>query len=305
MNQLAYWMLFTIFLNTAGVPISGGQLKPTSNFDPLPIETVALLGGSAYCEQIFESQAYICGAPCSGLANNTALITTVESQRYQTKGLLIYSKPLNTIFVSFRGTENLKQLEQFLKIRLAEPDWNANNLVAKIGINITEAKIHTGYEEIYLSVREKVQAHLVQAVTDNPNANIVFVGHSLGGALVTMAAVDYEVFIGLKSHISIYTFGTPRLGNKFWANFVDSLSFSNRNYRIVRRGDVVAEVPTQILGYEHSGQPFYFDSNGSTVVEECPVIPGTNESPICMNSAFPSIWAHFRTNSYFQLGTGC
>ena len=120
-----------------------------------------------------------------------------------------------------------------------------------------------------------------------------------------MAALDYELHSLLKSPISLYTFGTPRLGNRAWARFVDQLSFHARNYRIVRRGDIVAELPTQVIGYEHSGQPYYFDVNGSTLLEKCPVEPGTSESPSCMKSAFPSISLHYRMNSYFGMGLGC
>ena len=295
-----------IYLHLAlAAVLPSGTLIPTSDFDPISIETAALFAGSPYCDQIYSNQEYQCGQPCSGLANNTVLVTTAESARFTSRGLIAYSKPLHTVFVVFRGTQSFKELEQFLKVRLQEPDWNAKNWIGELGQSESKIKVHSGYEEIYYTLRSTIQLKLQEISREHPDANIIFIGYSLGAALATMAAVDFEMSQGLSSRTSLYTFGSPRLGNHEWAKFVDSLSFSNRYYRIARRGDFVPDVPLQSLGYEHSGQPYYFDKNGSTVVEKCPVKLGSNESPECISSAFPSVSLHFRGNSYFGMGMGC
>ncbi len=46
-------------------------------------------------------------------------------------------------------------------------------------------------------------------------------GHSLGGALATLAAYDIAVAVrnsNLDAHLCVYTFGQPRVGNHTFAN---------------------------------------------------------------------------------------
>ncbi|CAI4229285.1 unnamed protein product, partial [Auanema sp. JU1783] len=67
--------------------------------------------------------------------------------------------------------------------------------------------------------------------------DIVFSGHSTGGALATLAALQ-AYRIGVPSYlIHLYTYGEPRIGNILFANNVDRL-FAD-SWRIVNARDVV------------------------------------------------------------------
>jgi triacylglycerol lipase len=66
----------------------------------------------------------------------------------------------------------------------------------------------------------------------------------------------------LLSHISstpeqVYTYGSPRVGNKRYINHAktDYLRWVNNN-------DIVTRVPPAWLGYRHTGQEMYLDANG-------------------------------------------
>jgi predicted lipase len=108
-----------------------------------------------------------------------------------------------------------------------------------------------------------------------PDYQIIFVGTSLGGALATLAAVDFNVRFGYGDRISLYTFGQPRVGDSNWARYVNGLPFSSRMYRISRRGDPVPHLPPMFLGYEHSLQMYSILDNGDYI--KCGLEPGMGE----------------------------
>jgi triacylglycerol lipase len=85
-----------------------------------------------------------------------------------------------------------------------------------------------------------------------------FTGHSLGGAMATIAAG--RCFL---SHIpavpkGVYTFGAPRVGTKRYINSVEvDLT------RWVNNNDIVPRVPPTWLGYRHTGTRIYINTYGN------------------------------------------
>ena len=76
------------------------------------------------------------------------------------------------------------------------------------------------------------------------------IGHSLGGALATLAAGRYE------RAPEVYTFGAPRVGD---GEYVESLD--TPVYRIVNGRDVVPKLPVR-GPYRHAGAEKYIDGEG-------------------------------------------
>lgn len=56
---------------------------------------------------------------------------------------------------------------------------------------------------------------LIEQLTLYPNAELAICGHSLGGALATvaLAQIVFELGIPVPQNISLYTFGSPRVGD--------------------------------------------------------------------------------------------
>jgi len=125
-----------------------------------------------------------------------------------------------------RGTEGLRDVIE---------DWKTISEPLPGG---GTARVHTGFEDQYSSVRAEVERAL-QHISDP----LFIAGHSLGAALATLAARDRNVR-------GVYTFGSPRVGNQA---FVDSLKGTNI-FRVVDDQDVVKTLPPPNLGYEHVGQ---------------------------------------------------
>ncbi|NER80617.1 MAG: lipase family protein [Leptolyngbya sp. SIO1D8] len=111
----------------------------------------------------------------------------------------------------------------------------------------TDVRFHRGFMAAYLSIRDYLQAE----VRKYPNSPITITGHSLGGAVATIAALDlqYNITQHTGQSIQLYTFGAPRVGNSALIN-----SFRQRvpkSYRFVYGWDIVTRIPRAWQGYDH------------------------------------------------------
>ena len=140
----------------------------------------------------------------------------------------------NQLVVVFRGTEPTSWED-------IKADLQFARTTAESGVGF----VHYGFKDALDDVWEKLQKNF----KDN---FLFFCGHSLGGALATLAAgrVNTE-----KCHL--YTFGSPKCVDKQW---VDSMVFSSHAYRFRNNNDVVTKVPT--FGFKHFGRMMYFDVDG-------------------------------------------
>lgn len=118
------------------------------------------------------------------------------------------------------------------------------------------AKMHEGFVKSYLSVRDDVHSF----IRNRTVSAITFTGHSLGGALSTLCAVDIQYnFPDIK--IDTYTFGSPRVGNQGFAD-----SFNRRvpnSYRFVYGMDIVPALPRYWQGYRHVANEVHMGSRFS------------------------------------------
>lgn len=108
-------------------------------------------------------------------------------------------------------------------------------------------KVHSGFANALTEIWNQVAPALQAAA----GWRLLFTGHSLGAAMATLAA-------DLNPPASLYTFGSPRVGD---ANFVATLQKKQLdNHRYVDCCDLVARLPPDgFLGYVHIGDPYYID----------------------------------------------
>ena len=100
---------------------------------------------------------------------------------------------------------------------------------------------------------EKIWEDIIEILELNKDKELYITGHSLGGAMATIAASR------LKDEIeALYTYGSPRVGTR---KFVKS--FSNvEHYRHVNNNDVVTSIPLAFMGYVHHCPPRYINYRG-------------------------------------------
>lgn len=132
----------------------------------------------------------------------------------------------DTVIVAFRGTSSMA-------------DWVSDTISRqdKYKHAPDAGWTHSGITRIYNSARKAVLFALGKL---SPGKTLYITGHSLGGALAALCAVDISANTGFKSP-RIYTYGSPRIGDTAYAKaFADRISVS---HRIHNRYDLVTHLP--------------------------------------------------------------
>lgn len=149
---------------------------------------------------------------------NFELVDTFDSSG--TQAILISSKKFGVL--AFRGTEATS-------IKDIKADAKATTTKCE-----TEGKIHSGFDaafkEVHLAIQNKLQnSDMLQ------NKPLFITGHSLGGALATIAAKKLSHQGGVAA---CYTFGSPRVGDDEWIADIKTAV-----YRVVNAADCVTMLP--------------------------------------------------------------
>jgi hypothetical protein len=109
------------------------------------------------------------------------------------------------LYVAFGGTDSARNIKTDLNAKDVHPAWTDS-------IN-PKLRVHAGFARAWDSVRDEVLAAVSAATTA---VSIVTCGHSLGGALATVAALDLAV--STPKRIACYTFGSPQVGDQVFAD---------------------------------------------------------------------------------------
>jgi predicted lipase len=182
----------------------------------------------------------------------------IESEKTDTQGFCFktdYFK--NRLIFSFRGSQ---QLQDWFN------DFNAFHLVYPYGNEDSKIKVHKGFITCYQSVREQIHYIINKEIANNGVDTIGTDGHSLGGALSVLAAVDiqynFEKYLLENNKMNVYPVygyasGNPKVGNKaFTDSFNKRIKFFIRTHHL---RDWVPECPPTNFGkllhggYHHCG----------------------------------------------------
>jgi hypothetical protein len=145
------------------------------------------------------------------------LIRTFDSNG--TQAMIISTKTFHALV--FRGTE-------VLSIKDIKADLDAKIIECESG-----GKIHRGFNDAFSEVHTEIQNYLDNDLTkDKP---LFISGHSLGGALATVASKKLSFDQGIAA---CYTFGAPRVGIEDWMK-----NIKTPIYRMVNSADPVTMMP--------------------------------------------------------------
>ena len=181
-----------------------------------------------------------------------------------------------TLIVSFRGTESIQ-------------DWITDAMVLQVPMDlhhVEETKrplVHHGFLTQFRSIEQDITRIIHDYVVKTEMPRIIFTGHSLGGALATLATVEY----GLKySHIPIscVTFGSPRVGNTEFVSYFNHVV--DESLRFVNQEDPIPGIPTE-LRFVHVPGIRYID-RGNKIRNEVTENRGCNFILDCCTSACTS-----------------
>lgn len=116
-------------------------------------------------------------------------------------------------------------------------------------------KVHSGFYNFYKYLEPQLIEILDRANAKNKTISIT--GHSLGGAMATIAGAELTL---LGYEVSeIYTYGEPKVGRQELIEFHHNY-IPGKHLRFCNNRDIVTRVPPR---YQHSGQLYWFDEDGN------------------------------------------
>ncbi|KAL1996643.1 hypothetical protein VTN49DRAFT_7508 [Thermomyces lanuginosus] len=206
-------------------------------------------------------------------ADATFLYSFEDSGLGDVTGLLALDNTNKLIVLSFRGSRSVE------------------NWIANLAADLTEisdicsgCEGHVGFVTSWRSVADTIREQVQNAVNEHPDYRVVFTGHSLGGALATIAAAALR---GNGYNIDVFSYGAPRVGNRAFAEFLTAQT-GGTLYRITHTNDIVPRLPPRDWGYSHSSPEYWVTSgndvpvtaNDITVVEGIDSTDGNNQGNI-------------------------
>lgn len=207
--------------------------------DPLdhPIDDLTILQRSLLFAEL-AWVAYLAEESAASMVDDLGLRETLFFERDGSQAYIFKSEW--DCIVACRGTEPNEWND-------IQADVNAVTAVAE-----TAGRVHRGFKKEV----DDLWPQLEKALIENQK-KLWFTGHSLGGAMATISAG--RCFL---SHIEsnprqLYTYGSPRVGDKRYVNHVQL-----EHFRWVNNNDVVTRVPPPWMGYRHTGTQLYLDSQG-------------------------------------------
>lgn len=111
--------------------------------------------------------------------------------------------------------------------------------------------VHFGFAQALDKVYDKIIDQIDRL--NISGLKMICTGHSLGAALATIFASRVDAKY-------LYTFGSPRVGNK---DFVKEMNKDKIiHYRFVNNNDIVTKIPLALVFYRHHGKLIYINHYG-------------------------------------------
>ncbi|MES2572273.1 MAG: lipase family protein [Verrucomicrobiota bacterium] len=116
----------------------------------------------------------------------------------------------------------------------------------------TRGRVHRGFFSAFSRFWKAHGAEILEAIEGKP---FFVTGHSLGGALATLAARH------LGSATALYTFGSPRVGDEDFRKGFEELAVPV--FRFVHGFDLISTLPPAEIGYSHVGAMIHIDEKSA------------------------------------------
>ena len=140
--------------------------------------------------------------------------------------------------MAFRGTDELH-------------DWFDN--VNAFSQKVLFGEFHRGFWAALNDIWDGIFEDFVKAKKQS-SRSLFITGHSLGGAMATIAAA--RLLHDDLHFSSVYTFGQPRVVEKHTARLFN-VECKERFFRFQNNNDLVTRVPSRLMGYSHVGSYYY------------------------------------------------
>lgn len=231
------------------VALSTISLSSTLQVDPSNVVTTPL--PSFYSSSMATTSVWFSAQASCGKDLYPTMKWVGPTSSFVYKGTL-YDKPTDTqgyygiqpdqklIWVVYRGTISVKNELDDAEVWLVDAEY---------GADCPECKLHNGFSKCYNSTRSQALQAVATLVKEYPTYSIAVAGHSLGGAIANIAAAD--LIRGGYKDVTLYTFGSPRVGNAAFSDYFSTQLMPKTSIRITHFKDPVPHVPFTSFHYVH------------------------------------------------------
>lgn len=196
------------------------------------LEELARIVDIAYCVGMTSwgiSKPFKCLSRCSEFPD-FELVTTWNTGPLLSDscGYIALDHGKRRIFVAFRGTYSVANTVVDLSTIPQEyvpypgdddHDDSSGLLLGTVQTKCNNCTVHMGFHTAWRHTKNQILPDLLQAMTGNPEYQLHLVGHSLGGAVAALGALEIQ---GRGWDPIVTTFGEPRVGNKGLVEFIDN-----------------------------------------------------------------------------------
>lgn len=208
---------------------------------------------AAYCEtSTYASRTF--RGPTTGFK-----VTKVINERTEdTNGFVGYLTSQKEIVVAFRGSTSIE-------------DWITNLDAVRrtyTGVGCSGCSVHNGFLEAQQLVAKEINAEVSRLLKLYPSYKVVVTGHSLGGAMGILQALDLlgatQPAVTSGGNLRLYTYGQPRVGEVDFSAYPDALinAKGGAYYRVVHDRDIVPHNPPMATRFVHSVREVWEMDNG-------------------------------------------
>ncbi|THU89671.1 alpha/beta-hydrolase [Dendrothele bispora CBS 962.96] len=241
----------------------------------------------------YASSAYtpVCPRP-----NGAHLVTHFSNAITDIQGFIARDEERKEIIIALRGSASIADVvldTQVMLVPFLAPGVNAPH----------GTRVHSGFLVAWDSIAPSVLPLLTTQLALHPDTRrIITVGHSLGGAISTLAAmsimVKHQQDIARGREVKNYSYGAPRIGNKIFSEFVNGRLGTNA-FRVVHANDGVPTMIPRELGYHHHGIEYWQsdDPPSEDTLYQC---SADGEDPSC-SASIPSGGVNTAHMSYFGI----
>lgn len=207
--------------------------------------------GNAYWMARLADVAYTRQAADDPAPDESAIFAELRSEDRRFEKVTGYSKKSSQamlvehadyLCMAFRGTDQAADWMDNLDMNFVDTPFGRFHEGFWRATDDLWARLYGDYESAYARARRP----------------LFFCGHSLGGAMATVAAARFAhndwAFSGC------YTFGQPRAADRATAARMNA-SCGARFFRFQNRNDIVTRIPPRAAGYSHVGAYAYIDGD--------------------------------------------
>jgi len=230
---------------------------------PLPIATTEYLWNNAYWMARFSELAYKRKTKQNPAPDEQKILDELKKEGTGFRDVLAFNAESSQgvvivhedfVVAAMRGTDEVGDWLDNLQAWPAESDFG-----------LVHAGFKRALDDIWKPMKSalrKTRSRTAKSTDGRSyryNVPLWLTGHSLGGAMVTLAASHLvwadEPFYG------VYTYGQPRVGDRDFARKFN-VEAKTKSFRFQNNNDLVTRVPARAMGYSHVGTFVYISEGG-------------------------------------------